>query len=230
MYWPMITIVIGVIFASGVAVASPVGGAVGKQQEQQQIVQQPSIVPVAVVQPQVVEDQSKEKSPVQDQQEPSREARNFDNEVKIKPVSVSQNEATLMNKLNAKCSQRDVSSCVMLKLVSYMNRLLKKSSIDVSESLVITQTSAVVEEESPLSRSISEDGSEESQLGQLIADKLWSFVRSRSLKWKVFPEADLVLSTTPDDKGTLNLGMTIRAGKALETGRSPTTYVYFTTF
>lgn len=220
-YWPAITIVIAATLASSVVLASPVTGDVAKQEPE--IVQQPS-EPVAVVQPQVVEDQAKrdevkEDVPVKDQQQ-SREARNFDNEIKAKPVSVSQNEATLINKLNAKCSQRDVSSCVMLKLVSYMNRLLKKSSIDVSDSLVITQTSAVVEEESPLSRSISEDGSEESQLGQLIADKLWSFVRSRSLKWKIFPEADIVLSTTPDDKGTLNLGMTIRAGKALETGKS----------
>lgn len=210
----MITIALIAMLGCCVVTASPVSGDVGKQQQQQQTVQQAgsSVVPVVVVQPQ---DQTKP------QGDAVRGARNLvDNEIKIKPVSVGQNEATLMNKLNAKCSQRDVSSCVMLKLVSYMNRLLKKSSIDVSESLEITQTSAVVEEESPLSRSISEDGSEESQLGQLIADKLWSFVRSRSLKWKIFPEADLVLSTTPDDKGTLNLGMTIRAGKALETGKS----------
>lgn len=45
-----------------------------------------------------------------------------------------------MKKLNTKCSQRDNSSCVMLKLVTYMNRMLKKSSIDVSDSLKITQS------------------------------------------------------------------------------------------
>lgn len=110
--------------------------------------------------------------------EPSREAKALDNEVSQLAFNPS-SEGTLMAKLNAKCSQRDASSCLMLKLVTYMNRLLKKSSIGISDSLVITQTSAIVEEESPLSRSIQEDGSDESQMGRLIANKLWNFVRSR---------------------------------------------------
>lgn len=33
----------------------------------------------------------------------------------------------------------------MLKLVTYMNRLLKKANIDVADNIEITQTSAVVE-------------------------------------------------------------------------------------
>lgn len=86
-------------------------------------------------------------------------------------------EETLMTKLNTKCSQRDTSSCLMLKLVTYMNRLLKKSSIGIGDSLVITQTTSVLEE-TPVSRSL-QDGDEESQMSQLVADKLWDFVRSR---------------------------------------------------
>lgn len=33
----------------------------------------------------------------------------------------------------------------MLKLVTYMNRLLKKANIDVADNIEITQTSSVVE-------------------------------------------------------------------------------------
>lgn len=89
---------------------------------------------------------------------------------------VGTTEETLMSKLNSKCSERDTSSCLMLKLVTYMNRLLKKSSIGIGESLVITQTAAVLE--TPASRSL-QDGDEETQMSQLVADKLWNFVRSR---------------------------------------------------
>ncbi|KAG8300541.1 hypothetical protein J6590_073758 [Homalodisca vitripennis] len=165
-------------------------------------------------------EETKETLPEQPREPPSptRDARAFDNEVNQKLMTPA-SEETLMTKLNAKCSQRDTSSCLMLKLVTYMNRLLKKSSIGVGDSLVITQTSAVVQEESPLSRSLQQDASEESQLGMLVANKLWNFVRSRSIKWSVLPEADLVMSASPDDEGTLKLGMNIRAGKALETGK-----------
>lgn len=149
-----------------------------------------------------------------------RDSRTINNEVNRKPIASQSatSEDSLLAKLNAKCSQRDASSCVMLKLVTYMNRLLKKSAIDISETVVITQTSSAVQGDSGF-RSISEDGSEEGQLGQLIVDKLWTFVKSRSLKWKIFPEADLVVSTLPDAEGTLNLGMSIRTGKALESGK-----------
>lgn len=102
--------------------------------------------------------------------------RAYDNEVLQKGLTA---EDSLMGKLNTRCSQRDTSACLMLKLVTYMNRLLKKSSIGFGESLVITQTAAVVEEESPLSRSLQEDSSDETQLGLLLANKLWNFVRSR---------------------------------------------------
>jgi hypothetical protein len=127
-------------------------------------------------------------------------------------------EDALLQKLNNKCSQNDVSSCVMLKLVTYMNRLLKKSNIEVFEGLHITQTASqeqVKEDferlENPRSTG-NED--EETQLSQLMANKLWNFVRTRSLRWSVLPDADLVLTTSPDG----NLGMSVRTGKAVEKG------------
>jgi hypothetical protein len=134
----------------------------------------------------------------------------------------AETEDALLQKLNKKCSQRDVSSCVMLKLVTYMNRLLKKSNIEVFEGLHITQTASeeqVAEETQPLDNprsAVEED--DESQLSQLTANKLWTFVRTRSLRWSVLPDADVVMSTSPDEEGALNVGMSIRTGKALEKG------------
>ncbi|XP_069679312.1 uncharacterized protein [Periplaneta americana] len=160
---------------------------------------------------------------------PSREARNFDagnqaNEIVGNGQQADQ-ENTLLQKLNSKCSKRDVSSCVMLKLVSYMNRLLKKSNIEVLEGLHITQTTSEVqveEETPPLDhpRALGdEEEDEETLVSQLLADKVWTFVRTRSLRWSVLPDADVVMSTSPDEQGTLNVGMSIRTGKALEKGR-----------
>lgn len=73
---------------------------------------------------------------------------------------------------------------MMLKLVTYFNRMLKKSSIEIGD-VEITQTSTeTVTEET--SRSLNtENMSEEAQLSQLMTDKIWSFMRTRSLKWKV---------------------------------------------
>lgn len=135
---------------------------------------------------------------------------------------ISDPEDVLLQKLNNKCSQSDVSSCVMLKLVTYMNRLLKKSNIEVFEGLHITQTASqeqVKEDSQRLENPRSTgDEDEETQLSQLMANKLWTFVRTRSLRWSVLPDADLVLTTSPDEKGALNLGMSIRTGKAVEKG------------
>lgn len=92
-----------------------------------------------------------------------------------------------MKKLNTKCSQKDVSSCVMLKLVAYMNRMLKKSSIDIGGDIEVTQTASEEEvEDISVNRSLdSKDQTDEGQVSELIANKLWTFVRTRSLKMKV---------------------------------------------
>ena len=135
---------------------------------------------------------------------------------------VSDPEDALLQKLNKKCSQNDVSSCFMLKLVTYMNRLLKKSNIELFEGLHITQRASqeqVNEESQDLENPrTTGDEDEETQLSQLMANKLWTFVRTRSLRWSVLPSSDLVLTTSPDEEGALNLGMSIRTGKAVEKG------------
>nr|CAD7432482.1 unnamed protein product [Timema monikensis] len=147
-----------------------------------------------------------------------RQSRNMDNDIN----TLSTREAALIQKLNSKCSQSDATSCMMLKLITYMNRLLKKANLEVIEGIDITQTSDVVEETSDgsdMQRSGDAVGSDEDQLTQLVTDKVWTFVRTRSLKWNIFPETDLVLSTSPEDTGTINVGMSVRAAKAIEMGR-----------
>lgn len=152
-------------------------------------------------------------------QEGVREGKSIDNELYKGKISTV--EDALLRKLNSKCNQKDVSSCVMLKLVNYMNRLLKKSSLEITDSLEITQTSPVVEEEIK-KEEIEVDESrgyiDESVFSEIITNKLWSFVKSRSLKWKLLPEADVVLSTSNDNEGNVNLGVALRSARSVETG------------
>lgn len=167
--------------------------------------------------------------PHEEAEVPSREGRNLGSGNQANEIGggnhqlISETEDSLLRKLNNKCSERDVSSCVMLKLATYMNRLLKKSNIEVLEGLHITQT--VSEEqisedaeflETPRS---SREEDDETQLSQLIANKLWTFVRTRSLRWSVLPDADVVMATTPDKDGALNVGLSFHAGKAIEKGK-----------
>ncbi|CAG9760712.1 unnamed protein product [Ceutorhynchus assimilis] len=119
-------------------------------------------------------------------------------------------EESLMKKLNNKCSKHDISSCMMLKLVTYFNRMLKKSQIelgDVEISQTSTETTTI---ESSRSLKDVEKMSDEEQLTTLIGDKLYNFVRTRSMKWHVTDGADLVVSGRSDNDGGLNLGFSIR--------------------
>lgn len=94
-------------------------------------------------------------------------------------------EETLLKKLNLKCTNHDVGSCMMLKLVTYFNRLLKKSSIEIGD-VAITQTSTeTVVQDSSRNMEDFENMSEEGQVFDVISNQVWNFLRTRSLKWKV---------------------------------------------
>lgn len=54
-------------------------------------------------------------------------------------------------------------------------------------------------------------------LSFIIADKLWNFVRSRTLRYKIFDDADVVVSSEP--RGNLNIGLSINPKEAFESGR-----------
>lgn len=156
----------------------------------------------------------------------NREGRNVDNELS----KTNAMEEMFLKKLSNKCSnKKDMSSCVMLKLMNYMNRLLKKSSLEISDSIEISQTSSAASSSAAEQPSImnrdklemdetSRSYSEESMFTELISGKLWNFLKSRSLKWKLLPEAAVVLSTTSDEKGNLNLGVALRSSRSIEEG------------
>lgn len=60
-------------------------------------------------------------------------------------------------------------------------------------------------------------GSDDATLSVLLAEKMWSFFRSRSLKWKPLSLANVILSS--DEEGKLNLGLSINTQRAMEAGR-----------
>ncbi|NP_001233009.1 uncharacterized protein LOC100160620 precursor [Acyrthosiphon pisum] len=167
---------------------------------------------------------------------PQRDQQDGDNDVNLHPQPHHQaqhakpsyviREEELMRKLNAKCGARDVSSCVMLKLVTYMNKLMKKNSLEISDMMEIAKKDGPAEETATAGEaSVPVDGSargytDESAFGEVMADKLWRYVQSRALKIKVLPEADFVVSASPEQDGSLNFGMSFRSGKDLnESGR-----------
>lgn len=105
----------------------------------------------------------------------------FQVNVSTKPIYT---EDAIVKKLGIKCSSSDVYSCLMLKTITYFNRLLQKTQIEMGD-FEITQTSANPQTEEGTTRSFSESLSDEGQFLQVLADKAWKFMKSRSLKWKV---------------------------------------------
>jgi Protein of unknown function (DUF1676) len=59
--------------------------------------------------------------------------------------------------------------------------------------------------------------SDEESLGVLVGDKVWKFLHSRSLKWKISDLANLMMA--PDQNGKLNIGLKVDTKRALEEGR-----------
>lgn len=131
-------------------------------------------------------------------------------------------EEELLRKLNSKCSQNDISSCVMLKLVTYMNKLLKKASIELTDDIEIRKTSQISEPD-VITFESGRSKDDEIQMLDLVANKVYAFVKSRSIKWRILPEDDIVVSASEDDTGSLNLGLSIeRADKPVEDGNYST--------
>ncbi|XP_018341445.1 PREDICTED: uncharacterized protein LOC108747999 [Trachymyrmex septentrionalis] len=127
-------------------------------------------------------------------------------------------EEELLRKLNSKCSQNDISSCVMLKLVTYMNKLLKKASIELTDDIEIRKTSQTSEDVITFEAGRSKD--DEVQVLDLVANKVYTFIKSRSIKWRILPEDDIVVSASEDETGSLNLGLSIeRADRPVQEGR-----------
>lgn len=131
-------------------------------------------------------------------------------------------EEELIQKLNVKCSAKDVSSCVMLKLVTYMNKLMKKNNLEIGDMMEIAKKDGSSDDQQQQPETVRVDSarglSDETAFGEVMADKMWKYVQSRSLKIRVLPEADFVVSASPERDGSLNFGMSFRSGKDLESG------------
>lgn len=59
--------------------------------------------------------------------------------------------------------------------------------------------------------------SDDNILSMLVADKMWQFVKSRAIKWKISDFSDVIISA--GDGGKVNLGVSVDAKRALIEGR-----------
>ncbi|XP_058116784.1 uncharacterized protein LOC131288520 [Anopheles ziemanni] len=130
-------------------------------------------------------------------------------------------EDSFIRRLGGKCTQKDNSSCVMLKLVTYMNRMLKKSSISLGDSLELMKTRSDEqladpdsEELAVLARSTTSD---DHKLSVMVADKIWRFIHSRSIRWKATRATDVVVAS--GENGKLNFGVSLDTRRLFEEGR-----------
>lgn len=70
------------------------------------------------------------------------------------------------------------------------------------------------EEDMLLARSVDSD---DETLGLIVANKLWKFIRSRTLRYKFSDNADFLMTTEP--QGNLHVGVSLSPVEALEEGR-----------
>lgn len=154
-------------------------------------------------------------------------------------LSRHQFEESFLKKLNTKCTQRDNSSCLMLKWMAYMNRMLKKSTIDVGGNFQLSHISGVdVQLSADAAPNGQSDGagngdgddtdaddlmmsraarSDEEQLSYLMANKIYTFFRSRTLRYRMLENADIIIA--PEPRGNVNIGVSINPSGAFESGR-----------
>lgn len=150
-------------------------------------------------------------------------------------------EESFLKKLNTKCTQRDNSSCLMLKWMAYMNRMLKKSTIDVGGNFQLSHTGGVAVQMAADAEQSGDQNSggggidadadaaaddllmsraarsDEEQLAYLLADKIWTFFRSRTLRYRMLDNAEIIVA--PEPRGNVNIGLSINPSGAFEVGR-----------
>ncbi|XP_030754185.1 uncharacterized protein LOC115880980 [Sitophilus oryzae] len=127
-------------------------------------------------------------------------------------------EETLLKKLKTKCYNGDFSPCMIFLAVSYFNDMLKKPQADFGSVEITKNTNSIIPETSRSLKDM-EHLSDEAKISQLMADKLYNYVKSRSMKWHVTDDADLVVSGRSDASGGLNLGISLQPNGATEEGR-----------
>ncbi|KAF9799403.1 hypothetical protein SFRURICE_003100 [Spodoptera frugiperda] len=130
-------------------------------------------------------------------------------------------EEALKRGLTNKCVQRETSSCIAIELVGYVDRMLRTASFQLGDDVMIVDESHGAAAEIPIkSETLARAGTSlEDQAQQFIMDKLWHFVSSRSLRYRLLNDADLVISGKQEKDGSLGVGVSMKPPKVFESGR-----------
>ncbi|KAI8423218.1 hypothetical protein MSG28_014255 [Choristoneura fumiferana] len=131
-------------------------------------------------------------------------------------------EESLKHGLSNKCGAREPSSCIAIELVGYVDRMLRTASFQLSDDVMIVDESDGAAAEVPVKpESLARAGTSlEDQAQQLIVDKLWNFATTRSLRYKLLENADLVISGKQENDGSFGVGVALKSPKTFESGRS----------
>ncbi|XP_039760414.1 uncharacterized protein LOC120634087 [Pararge aegeria] len=131
-------------------------------------------------------------------------------------------EDSLKRGLTNKCVSRETSSCIAIELVGYVDRMLRTAAFQLSDDLMIVDESNGAAAEIPIkSESLARAGTSlEDQAQQLIVDKLWNFATTRSFRYRLLDNADVVIAGKTENDGSLGVGVSMKAHKAIESGRA----------
>ncbi|XP_059050590.1 uncharacterized protein LOC131845537 [Achroia grisella] len=135
--------------------------------------------------------------------------------------SRSPTEETLKRGLSSKCAARETSSCIAHELVGYVDRMLRTASFQLSEdAMIVDESNGVAADVQVKPETLARAGTSlEDQAQQVISEKLWRFATTRSLRYRLLENADLVISGKEEKDGSLGVGIALKAPKAIETGR-----------
>ncbi|XP_037295815.1 uncharacterized protein LOC119189646 [Manduca sexta] len=130
-------------------------------------------------------------------------------------------EDSLKRGLSTKCAARETSACIAHELVTYVDRMLRTASVQLSDDLMIVDESHGAAADMPVSsESIGRAGTSlQEQAQQVIFDKLWTFATTRSLRYRLLDGADLVVAGKQENDGSFGVGVSVKAAKPMETGR-----------
>ncbi|XP_072935423.1 uncharacterized protein Osi3 isoform X2 [Epargyreus clarus] len=131
-------------------------------------------------------------------------------------------EETLRRLINTKCASREASSCIASELIGYVDRMLRTASVQLTDDMMIVDESNGAGAEIPVKpESLARAGTSiEDQAQQLIMDKLWNFATTRSIRYRLLDNADVVIAGKQDKDGSLGVGVSMKAPKAIESGRA----------
>ncbi|XP_038219670.1 uncharacterized protein LOC119837948 isoform X1 [Zerene cesonia] len=130
-------------------------------------------------------------------------------------------EETLKRGLSNKCASRETSSCIAVELVGYVDRMLRTAAFQLSDDMMIVDESNGAAAEIPIKpESLARAGTSlEDQAQQVIMEKLWNFATTRSLRYRILDNTDVVIAGRQEKDGSLGVGVSMKAPKVFESGR-----------